>query len=93
MANNIVNGNGPTGWTDQAQYQTTGSDGSAWTLVMWWENGQKMVAAYKCTTPGTGSASMQGTTPAAASSGVSTGAIILGVLAVGGLVVAGLAAA
>jgi hypothetical protein len=90
MANNIVNGSGPTAWADQAQYQTTGSDGTAWVLVMWWENGSKMVAAYKCTTPGTGSTSAQ---PAAASSsGLTAGAIIAGVLVVGGLVWAGLSA-
>jgi len=51
VASSIASSNSPVAWADQGTYQTTTSDGTTWVLVMWWENGAKMVAAYRCVAP------------------------------------------
>lgn len=80
VATTIVNEGTPTPWTDQGIYNLTAPDGTKWMLVMWWENGTRAVAAYRCAPPAAVSTASMG-----------VGAVILGVLVVGGLVVAGLA--
>ena len=86
IAGTITFHDSPTAWADQGVYNTT-INGAAYRFVMWWENGLKAVAAYRCSSgPGAGPA------VATASAAGSSGPIILGVLFVGGLVATGFAA-
>jgi hypothetical protein len=57
LANSISYSNTPVAWADQAIYYTKASDGSQWALAQWWEGGSKMVAAYSCSSPASGSGS------------------------------------
>lgn len=84
IAQNIGFHDSPVTWSDQGQYSTT-IGGVPYTFVMWWENGLKAVASYKCST--TPSSSQASTTSSSA-----VPAILGGTLVVGALVVAGLAA-
>jgi len=93
IAANIAFHNSPVAWSDQGDYTTT-IGGVDYLFVMWWEKGLKAIAAYKCTS-GSAAGPTPGTTPAtaaAASSSSGATAVIVGVLVVGGLVVAGIAA-
>lgn len=82
IAQNISFHDSPVAWSDQGVYDTT-IGGVAYRFVMWWENGLKAVASYRCAT---------GAAQASVTGGSAVPAVLLGTLAVGGLVVAGLAA-
>jgi hypothetical protein len=85
IASTIAFHDSPTAWVDQGVYSTT-VNGTAYRFVMFWQNGLKAVAAYKCTSGGGGA------TPSSTASSSSTGPIIAGVLIVGALVATGFAA-
>ena len=83
VAQSISYSNTPVAWSDQGHYQMTASDSTVWMLVMWWENGMKMVAAYKCTlAPGASPGTPTATTGMSTLEKVLIGAGV--VLAVGG---------
>jgi hypothetical protein len=79
IANSISFHNTPVPWTDQGVYETS-IGGVAWRFPMWWENGLKNVAAFRCATPGGGGAVTK--------AGMGIGPIIIGVLIVLGTVTA-----
>lgn len=83
IAQNLSFHNSPVAWSDQGIYDTTIA-GTPYRFVMWWENGLKAVAAYRC------SSSSSNASVSGGSSAVP--AVLLGTLTVGGIVIAGLAA-
>jgi hypothetical protein len=79
IAQNISFHNSPVPWADQGVYSTT-INGTAWRFVMWWDNGLKNVAAFRCT---------QAVTPAVTKAGFGWGAALLAALiAAGGIAAA-----
>lgn len=89
VAVNISYNNKPAAWADQSIFQYKATDGSLWSLAMWWQSGHKMVSTFRCVPTGNG---VPGS-PTASTSSSSTGLwIALGLLALGGLAIAGFAA-
>jgi hypothetical protein len=90
VAVNISYNNQPAAWADQSIFQYKASDGSLWSLAMYWQGGKKMVSAFRCVPTGNGT---PGSPTAATASSSSTGLYIaIGLLALGGLLIAGFAA-
>jgi hypothetical protein len=75
----------PVRWTDQGTYDTTASDGTRWRLVMWWDSGRRMVAAFRCVPKGGGGGGQ------VTKAGMGAGGW-LALIALAGLVVTGFAA-
>jgi hypothetical protein len=79
IAQNISFHNQPVPWADQGVYSTT-INGTEWRFVMWWDNGLKNVAAFRCTQP---------ITPSVTKAGFGWGAALLAALiAAGGIAAA-----
>lgn len=87
IANNISYHNSPVAWRDQGTYDTTSSNGTKYRLVMWWENGMKMVAAYRCNPRGSGGGQQPG--PSKGGGVVQAGSSPWGVLVLLALVAGG----
>lgn len=87
LATSISYHNTPVPWTDQGVYRTKSSDGTTWALVMWWQGGRKMVAAWRCVPAGAAGGGKTTTTATASSSGA--GGLLAGL---GGITLLGLVA-
>lgn len=59
IARTISFNNSPVPWADQGHYDAT-LNGTAWRFVMYWENGLKNVASFRCTQPVSGGATKAG---------------------------------